>query len=214
MPRAMGIDGQYDYREWGLMRTTQKKYNDLSFPVWSAVQECEQKQCISACVCPYMGPEGLVVVGPPRLDGMPNRAKCQVQLKYLKQVEQVITRRKDLELDEFDWFKVGMHIIPLYKQLCRFKIIEMSIHTSDISEMTKTGTTKVHSIFKEIRECLKSIDLAWKELDINSKKAKSLEPEFVEPKKGYYEMMEKEALREQGTAKEIKKKNSKLVRRS
>jgi hypothetical protein len=214
MPRNYGINEQYDFREWGLMRTTQKKYNDLSFPVWSAVQDCEQQECVSVEVCPYMGPEGLVMMGQPRKDGQPNRSKCQVMLKYLKQVEGMVSKRKDLDLDEFDWFKVGIHIIPLYKQLCRFKIIEMSIPTAKVSEMTKQGTTKVHSIFKEIRECLKSIDLAWRELDINTKKVRKLEPDFVEPKRGYYEVMEKEALKEQGTAKETKKKNSRLVRRS
>lgn len=223
MPKTTtGLDRNFDYREYGLMKATRRKYNDVFFPVWSAIQDCEQENCIAAHACPYMGPNGVLVPGQRDPEGK-TRTKCQVLMKYLKQVEHIVLKQNEFDLDDFDLFRVGMHIIPLYKQLCRFKIVEMSIMNPSIAEMTKSGTTKVNSIFKEIRECLKAIDMAWRELGISQKRHRAVEPENITPRQGYYEEMERQALNEQNLQNEDSdnldqktnnnQKKSKLVRR-
>ncbi len=179
-----------EYREYGLMKVNQRKLETTSFPVWTAIQDCEGENCISANVCPY-------------LNGTENR-KCAVMMKYLKQVEKTIMDTHGKNMDDFDLFRVGMHIVPLYKQLVRLKIIEMSISSRSIPEMTKAGTTKIHSLFKEIRECVKAIDSTWRDLGI-SKGEQPKVADLVPSERGYYEKMEKEALKEQ--------KRLKLVRR-
>ena len=175
-----------------MMKINQRKLEGESFPVWTAVQDCEMDQCVAAHVCPYFS--------------MERERKCVVMMKYLKQVEKMVMENLADGMDDFDLFKVGMQLIPLYKQLVRFKIIEMSVTTRGISEMTKSGTTKIHSLFKEIRECIKSIDVTWRELGVG-KKAQPEAPNIPQgANRSYYEDMEKEALKEQ--------KKLKLVRRN
>lgn len=180
-----------EYKEYGLMKVNQRKLKNESFPVWTAVQDCEQENCVSANVCPYLT----------------DRArKCVVMMKYLKQVEKTVMDNLADGMDDFDLFKVGMQIIPLYKQLVRFKIIEMSLNSRHVSEMTKSGTTKIHSLFKEIREVIKTIDATWRDLGVG-RKAQPERPNIPEgANRSYYEDMEKEALSEQ--------KKLKLVRRN
>jgi len=181
-----------EYKEYGMMKVNQRYLKDDTFPVWTAIQDCEGTNCVSARVCPYFSAE--------------LERKCVVMMKYLKQVEKMTLETFGDQMDDFDLFQVGMHIVPLYKQLVRFKIIEMSITSAGITEMTKSGTTKVNSLFKEIRECVKAISSAWREIGVIKGKQPE-EPQIpLGANRSYYEQMEKEALKEQ--------KKLKLVRRS
>jgi hypothetical protein len=181
-----------EYREYGMMKVNQRTLKDETFPVWTAIQDCEGTECVSARVCPYFSTDI-------------NR-KCVVMMKYLKQVEKMTLDTFGNEMDDFDLFRVGMHLVPLYKQLARFKIIEMSVTSRGITEMTKSGTTKVNSLFKEIREVVKAIDSTWRELGV----VKGKQPESpsipVGANRSYYEQMEKEALKEQKKLKLVKRK--------
>lgn len=181
-----------EYRDYGLMKINQRYLKNDTFPVWTAIQECEGHSCVSAAICPYFYPE------------TEHERKCVVQMKYLKEVEKMILENLAEDMDDFELFRIGMQIIPLYKQLARFKILEMSIGSSEIPEMTKSGTTKIHSLFKEIREVIKSIDAAWREIRV----AKEKRPEvsnLIPTERGYYERMEKDALKEQQKLKIVKR---------
>lgn len=181
-----------EYKEYGLMKVNQRKLKNETFPVWTAIQDCEGESCVSANVCPYF---------------VDSARKCTVMMKYLKQVEKMIIDNLAQDMDDFDLFRVGMQVIPLYKQLARFKIIEMSLTTSGISEMTKSGTTKIHSLFKEIREVVKTIDSTWRELGVG-KKGQPEAPQIpAGANRSYYENMEKEALTEQKKLKLVRRNN-------
>jgi hypothetical protein len=110
------------------------------------------------------------------------------------------------DMDDFDLFRVGMQVIPLYKQLARFKIIEMSITSQNIPEMTKSGTTKINSLFKEIREVIKTIDSTWRELGVGKKTQPEVK-DLIPTERGYYEKMEKDALKEQNKLKLVRRQN-------
>jgi len=180
-----------EYKDYGLMKVNQRKLQDETFPVWTAIQDCDMENCPSYQICPYFTTEL-------------NR-KCVVVMKYLKQVEKMILDNLASEMDNFDLFRVGMQIIPLYKQLARFKILEMALQTSQIPEMTKSGTTKIHSLFKEIREVIKTIDSTWRELGVGKKSQPDV-ADLVPSNRGYYENMEKEALKEQRKLKLVRRK--------
>jgi hypothetical protein len=181
-----------EYREYGMMKVNRRKYKEDTFPVWTAVQDCEMEDCISAHVCPYFSEE--------------RERKCVVMMKYLKQVEKMILDNLAPDMDDFDLFRVGMQVIPLYKQLARFKIIEMSITSQNIPEMTKSGTTKINSLFKEIREVIKTIDSTWRELGVGKKTQPEVK-DLIPTERGYYEKMEKDALKEQNKLKLVRRQN-------
>lgn len=167
--------------DYGVMKVNRRNLDDLNFPVWNAIQNCEGQNCISATICPY---------------SLSGHTKCKVMLKYLIQMEQMIYQNFGNDLEHHELYRVGMHLIPLYKQLARLKIYEMSLSTRDMAEETKGGTTKMHSIFKEIRECVRSIDATWREIGIGKPQRKE-DPDIpLKPAVGYYEQMEKDAKKE------------------
>jgi hypothetical protein len=202
-------------QEYGTMKINARRFTVIDetdqdekqqvFPVWTAMQDCEMAACVAAHTCPYL--DGVVSY----YEARKTIRHCQVMSKYLKMVESMLITRFGKDLTEVDLFRVGIHLIPLYKQLIRFKIIEMSISTAQVGEVTRSGTTKMHGLFREIREVLKSIDMAWREIGISKEKQPAAPDIPKNAKKDYYEIMEGAALREQ---KAQKAKDSKLVKRS
>lgn len=195
-----------ELREYGTMKVNARRLKDDTFPVWTAVQDCELERCVAHTMCPYYAG----IVDSNEKGTVANPRKCVVLMKYLKQVEKIIIENFADKMDELDRFRVGMQLIPLYKQLARFKIIEMSLSSRDIPELTKSGTTKVHSVFKEIREVIKTIDACWSELGIIARRKKRpATPEFT-AEQGYYERMETDALKEQKRLKLVRRNNGKV----
>jgi hypothetical protein len=92
------------------------------------------------------------------------RGKCAVQVKYLESLYSSILGTYHY-LDEAMLFKIGMQIIPLYIQLVKLQIVELSLGSP--TYVTDKGTVIVHPIYKEIRETMKTIHIMWKDLDLS-----------------------------------------------
>ncbi len=114
---------------------------------WDAVQECQKENCVVASRCNYLR------VG-----------KCGLQVSYLKTLTDTICSTYKY-LDDIQYFKIGMQIIPLYSHLLRLKLLEMSI--TDIVYTNAKGIKFIHPVYKEIRQTLSTIHLMWKDLEIN-----------------------------------------------
>lgn len=179
---------QWEVVQYGRMKLNTRLLEDGSdeyrFPIWTAVQDCENQHCIAVDFCPA--------------DEETRRdRKCQIIMNYLRQAEDFVYKALGDEVDEFELFKVGMHIIPLYKQLARLKILEMSVSSRNMQEMTKSGTTKIHGVFKALTDTHNAIIRALTDLGINKVKAKEMDPSIpTKPAMDYYERMEKEATKE------------------
>ena len=190
---------QYEKLRYGDMKIQRRIFGTEKFPVWNAVQECEQENCVAAHVCPYQL----------ELPNPSTSRKCLIVLKYLKEVETMVLNNFGKSMSDPDLFRVGMHLVPLYKQLARLKIIEMATASTAIAEMTKSGTTKINCIFREIRECVKAIDLSWKELGMMANRVVPGAPEIpMNADASYYERMEKDALKEQKKLKVVRQNGS------
>jgi len=180
MARKRVISQQYD-QVFGTMkvrRGTSPEGHQLWS--WDALTVCTQEQCPAATRCHYLSPD----LKPPD--------KCQVMLKYLKSATQVIMTNYEKNLDEGQLYRVGMHIVPLYRNLCRFKIYEMGVrsvvHTDD------KGKRTVDPIYKEIREHIKLIEQMWKSVGITNVSLNPPGDEDFHPDDNYYEEMEKGAM--------------------
>lgn len=119
--------------------------NGKAFFAWDAIQECDVARCAAAHRCGYIKAGG----------------KCTVQLTYLKTFFESVVTTYD-HMTETELFKVGMHLVPLYSQLCRLKIQELG--TTEVVYYNDKGNAAVNPIFKEIRETLKVIHLMWRDL--------------------------------------------------
>lgn len=127
--------------EKGLIREGHKLF------AWDGVQDCNEDSCVVVNKCNYI-----------------HKGKCAVHTKYLATLCDTICSTYKY-LDEMQYFKIGMHIIPLYSHLLRLKLVEMSLTT--IACENNKGMKFIHPVYKEIRQTLGTIHLMWKDLGMN-----------------------------------------------
>jgi len=131
-------------RKLGNLGIHKGRMDDVSITMWDAVPQCDPQSCALAETCPYQK------VG-----------RCTLRVKYLANIFESI-RSVPENMDPMTILKIGMHIIPLYSQLCRFKMEEYNCATM----MTDSkGNQKVNPIFREIRETIKCCSSLIAELD-------------------------------------------------
>lgn len=112
---------------------------------WDCIQTC-QESCPIYSRCTYKNP---------------NIEKCNLQIQYLEHLTNTIFNTYRYCSEEI-MFKIGMQIVPLYSMLCRQKIVEKSV--MNLAYEDEKGVTRIHPIYKEIRETLKTIASVWKEV--------------------------------------------------
>jgi hypothetical protein len=113
---------------------------------WDCIQDCNKDQCPIGHSCIYSASSS---------------PKCALQTEYLQSFVDIIFRTYKY-IDEADMFKIGMHLVPLYSQLCRMKIAEKGVTAVTYEDLR--GKTCIHPIFKEMRDTMKTISMLWKDL--------------------------------------------------
>ena len=114
---------------------------------WDAIQDCQGTDCPVYDRCNYF-----------------KEKRCGVQYKYLEGLYMAIFGTYGYNLDNVMLFKIGTQIIPLYAQLARMQLVELSLR--NIMTIGPKGNEIVHPVFKEIRETMKTIEGMWKGLDL------------------------------------------------
>lgn len=116
---------------------------------WDAIQKCNKDICPIGKSCQVAS----VLANRP----------CAVQTQYLQSfVDTVFQTYRGL--DESDAYKVGMHLVPMYSQLCRLKILEKA--QENVMYYDRHGSPSIHPVYKEIRDTLKTISTLWKDIGI------------------------------------------------
>lgn len=127
---------------------------------WDFAHECNGPDCPVFDICEYkkywqMKQEDL---GKP---GVTN--KCMLQQRYMKHVIHAVMEHLNTgKMNQKDILKMGYHILPLYSQLFKFKLWEYG--NSELVYISEKGTPKVHPVYKEIREIIKTITMIWKDM--------------------------------------------------
>ena len=119
---------------------------DVVMFAWDGIRDCSVEQCPVVAMCGYL-----------------KRGKCAVQVKYLDTLYNSILGTYKY-LDEAMLFKIGMQIVPLYVQLMKMQIVELSLESPMM--VTEKGGLVVHPIYREIRSTLVAINGLWKDLDL------------------------------------------------
>jgi hypothetical protein len=145
----------------------------VSLVGWESIDDCKGDECYAAFRC-----------------DQPKNGKCAVQVKYIQEVCNMVFKNYGY-LDEKGWFKIGMHLLPLYSQLCKMKIIESGI--KDMACVNNKGGIYIHPIYKEIRDTIKCIlsvsedlNVFVKELPIADFKSDAKNPKKERGDPGYY----------------------------
>jgi len=113
---------------------------------WDGVNICNPDICPVADKCRY-----------------PQQGKCSVQVQYLDQLYTALQKSYKY-VEDVILFKIGMHVVPLYVQLMKLQMIELSLETPVV--VNDKGTHSIHPVFREIRDTLKTIAVMWKDLQI------------------------------------------------
>ena len=150
---SMG-SGILEKGRWGL---TNGKDNSVYLLLWDFVGKCNKSKCSLYNICEYRKSYLMSPDNPMRTD------KCLLHLRYLKNVVSAVMEKVDNkgEMKHEQVLKLGYSMLPLYTQLFKFKLWEYS--NNDIMMQTKDGV-KVHPIYKEIRDTIKTINSMWKEV--------------------------------------------------
>jgi len=149
---------------------------------WDITMDCTDQACPANNFCEYE-----------------RNGKCKAMTLYLKGVTNVVIGEHLDNLTEAQLFRIGMHLIPLYRTLVRMKIEELGVVR--IIRADNAGKLAAHPIYKEMREQLKLIELMWKTIGLHDVAcAVPLPDEGIllgKAGQSYYDRMEADALREQ-----------------
>ena len=138
-------------RNLGSLRLGKGKFNpDSLFFSWDAVPVCRELDCPIVEVCTYQK-------GP--------KVKCHIHSQFLRSLSIVLYRNFSDILDEPRLYRVGLHMMPLYKMLCKLLIEEHAVETVVYSDAK--GVMRANPIFKEVRETLQSISKEWRSLGLD-----------------------------------------------
>lgn len=112
---------------------------------WNAVQRCNPDTCTCTELCTH-----------------PDQSKpCSVMSGYMSNVFNLMIRNFPSNLTEDVAYRIGMHLVPLYKILCRLKMQEFA----EVDTIVPTAHgPKVNPIFEEIRKTIRQIEDTWKNL--------------------------------------------------
>jgi hypothetical protein len=113
---------------------------------WSSIADCLGDRCRIEELCAY-----------------DKRGKCTVQVQFL-QVTLEMLRSTNPKLEEDQAWRIGMHLLPLYKTLCKLYMDELAVCHPTYT--TEKGTRQSHPVYKEIRDTLKMIMMVWKDIGL------------------------------------------------
>jgi len=95
---------------------------------------------------------------------------CLLEVWYLNHVYNAMLGNKQemMEvLSDVDVARVGLHLMPLYHQLVRFK--KEAYRVKDLVVTTRKGEMRAHPIFREIREVIREIGRELKDMELDAK---------------------------------------------
>ena len=179
---------------------------EINLYSWDYIDACDPERCPLKNICKYG-----------------SDIKCTVMGQYMKSVSEVIINNFYESLDEPVLYRMGIHLMPLYRQLFKMKFSEIMIKQA--MELNDKSGWKVNPVYREIREIIKTIEWMWNRLGLT----KLAKDEAVLPPSedvdsffttgNYYDQMEKEVMKEMEVSEpkkesEVKKKKRyKSIRR-
>jgi hypothetical protein len=126
--------------------------------MFDACPNCRVDECPAADICDYETTKE-------------NGTKCEFMKKYIGSIVDTIMRNMVVE-SEFQLYRIGMHLVPLYKNLCRLQIEEMGVRR--VVQLTPKGSWQIHPIYNEIRQHISMIEKTWRSIGIHDIMIKEL----------------------------------------
>lgn len=117
---------------------------------WDAISKCDGELCIIAEQCEYV-----------------KKGNCTLEMRYMKAISSVIMRNYGEHLDEPTLYRIGIHLVPLYKILIRLKMEELAAERLILLDAKDKAFA--HPVLREIRDTIRLIEDVWKKLGLGEK---------------------------------------------
>jgi len=141
-------------------RWTVGEGEDQSFYLmaWDFAKECTDEDCPLYHLCEYRNYAHM------NKNHHSVTTKCMLHQRYLKNVLHAVVEKmkRSEDFNQESVIKLGYQMLPLYDQLFKFKMWEYN--NEQLVYVSEKGTPKVHPVYKEIREIIKTISGIWREL--------------------------------------------------
>lgn len=125
-----------------------RKISGKEMIIWEGFSECRDS------ACPVYGRCGGNAEG-----------FCKIEKGYIDNFLSVVRRGLGEKITELALYRVGIHLAPLYRQLCKLKIEEMGL--TNVVYTTDKGSVCVHPLYREIRSVISSIENIWRNLGLD-----------------------------------------------
>ncbi len=172
----------------GNMEVKKGMVRDMTLFGWDSVEQCSDTKCKLYNECGFI-----------------KQGACGVQVKYLEAFMSTVLTNYT-HLDNMCLYQIGMHLLPLYSQLCKMKLVEKGLKGQVMVETRKGGLT-VHPIYKEIRSTMLAINGEWRrlelfrngfelEIDLKQEKVERKEGKVIDLEKGdagYYKSISRDS---------------------
>lgn len=123
-----------------------KKSEFCSLPVvvWHNLLDCDE-ECVVSDSC----------------SDLYSHVKCVRNRHYFDYILDACLKTYGSYMNEKMMVQIGMHIMPLYSQLFKLKLLESSLSISGMMSVNKQGTLTPHPVYKEIRQTINVLDHLW-----------------------------------------------------
>ena len=138
--------------ELNSLKVLKGKIGGKRFPIWDTIKDCDE-DCKLIEECPFQKER----------NGVKN--KCFLMGNFIRTMMDIALDNLPAERNtEYSLQKIGLTLLPLYKQLIQLQMLEHTLEDITIGDDSKT---KIHPVFKEIRIVCKDIDKCLKSLGID-----------------------------------------------
>ena len=139
---------------------------ELKFYAWDTLPVCQGKLCPAYLECTFVFKDSVADLCKQREEGIAvELPKCGLMHNYLLSVTEIIFRNYAEDLNEAQLYRIGMGLLPQYRQLCRFQIEELGL--TSVVYHTDKGDPRLHPLFTAIREQINAIEKMWGTIGLN-----------------------------------------------
>jgi hypothetical protein len=160
---------------------------ELKFFAWDALPACKGEMCPAFMECTYQLKDKVSEICRQRENGTEIALPpCGLMHNYLASVTEIIFRNYAEDLNEAQLYRIGMGLLPQYRQLCRLQIEELGL--GSVVYHNDKGDPKLHPLFNAIRDQIVAIEKMWHTIGLND-----LDKIDIEKSTNMYDAMATEA---------------------
>jgi len=138
----------------------------LKFYAWDSVVPCSGRLCPAFAECTCMVKNEVEVIVARREEGIEiDIPRCGVMQNYLTSIVNIIFRNYAEELSEAQLYRIGMGLIPAYRQLCRLQIAELGL--VHVTFTNSAGNAVMHPLLRAINDQISMIEKLWGTIGLN-----------------------------------------------